>query len=235
MRLRFLLLLPAIVSLAHAQQVVKSADPVIMDPALKAKADAIVLTLREANQLLSVGDLDGALLKVNGAIEEDPRSIAAYVLRGAIYSKKKMYDKAQADYEAAHLISPHNLVVEFNLAELNFVQKKYDAARPGFAGLESDETTDIGDLAQYKVFLCDLFGAHEQVAAKDLDAFNEVGSRASYYYGNAAWDLYHHKTDDARSWLASAGRIYAPQKNGFYLASLFDAGYLPMPTPASGK
>ncbi len=233
MRIRFFLSLLVLSSMAHGQQVTKSPESVAVDPAVEAQAKAIVLLLRDANDMLSHGNPDGALEKVNTVIQQDPRSLAAYLLRGAIYSQKKMWDKAQGDYEAAHLINPHSLVVQFNLAEVNFAQKKYDDAKPGFMSIESDETTDIGDLAKYKVFLCDLFGGHDDLAQKDLDVFNQVGSRASYYFANAAWDLYHHKTEDARSWLLSASHIYSAQKIGFYAASLSDTGYLPLPPPPS--
>jgi hypothetical protein len=59
-----------------------------------------------------------------------------------------------------------------------------------------------------------------------------VGGNPSYYFANAAWDLVHHKPDEARSWLGSASDIYTPAKNGFYAASLFDTGYLPLKPPA---
>jgi hypothetical protein len=44
---------------------------------------------------------------------------------------------------------------------------------PAFVALEKDP--DMGDFASYKVFLCDLFGGHEDAASKELDAFNEAG------------------------------------------------------------
>jgi Tfp pilus assembly protein PilF len=231
MLLRFFVLLLAFAPLARAQQVTKGPDSVEVDPAAEARNAATVEILRQANQMLGHGDTDGALAKLNSVILSDPRSLDAYVLRGAIYSKKKMWDKALADFEAAHLINPHSLIVMFNIAEVDFSQNKYDSARPGFLALSSDTTTDIGDLAAYKVFLCDLFGGHEDAAKKELDAFNEVGSHASYYFSNAAWALYHHQVEDARSWLGSAIRIYSPQKVGFYATSLSDKGYLPVPPP----
>jgi tetratricopeptide (TPR) repeat protein len=200
--------------------------------ALQAKAQAIVDMLHDAGKMFNAGDIDGSLAKVNQAIQADPKSVAGYLLRGAIYTKKNMYPQAQNDFQTAYLLAPNSNVVQFNLSEIKFIQKQYDAARPGFVQLVSaDKDSDIGDLANYKVFLCDLFGSHEDLAAKELDAFNQVGSNASYYYANAAWDLFHHQTEDARGWLQSATNIYAPQKNGFYMTSLTQLGYLPLPPP----
>jgi tetratricopeptide (TPR) repeat protein len=229
MRPWLLLLFSAFSILAPAQEIAKTAITPLT-PEQQAKAQANVQILRDANDLLSKGDYDGALAKVTTVLQADPRSVSGYVLRGAIYTQKRMWAKAQSDYETAHLINPHSNIVQFNLAEINFTRKLYDAARPGFVELESDPS-DIGDLASYKVFLCDLFAGHEVLAAKELAAFNTVGSHASFYFANAAWDLFHHKVEDARGWLVSASNIYTPQKNGFYSASLRETGYLPLPPP----
>jgi hypothetical protein len=90
---------------------------------------------------------------------------------------------------------------------------------------------DMGDFAQYKVFLCDLFGGHEEQAKKELDVFDAAMGNPSYYFANAAWSLVHKNIEDARGWLVSASRIYPPQKNAYYAQSLRDLGYLPIPAP----
>jgi len=191
-------------------------------------------TTREANQLLIQGKLDEGLAKINPVLQSDPKNADALVVRGNIYSRKKNYDLAKADYTAFLQLVPQDpkaTIVRFNLAELSFLQKKYDEARPGFDAIKTHE--DWGDLAIYKVFLCDLLGGHEDVANKELDAFNQVGSKASYYFANAAWNLVHHKPDEARVWLLSIGRIYAPEKIELYSSSLKELGYLPLPAPPS--
>ena len=73
-----------------------------------------------------------------------------------------------------------------------------------------------------------------QPAARDLEALDDVGENPSYYFGHAAWSLYHHKPEEARNWLRSANTIYSVQKTVFYAASLFDMGYLPLPPPPPG-
>jgi len=184
--------------------------------------------LGDAYRLFVKGDLDNALDKVDAIIKQDPQNVHAYLMRASIYAQEKQWDKAADDYEAMHRIDPNNAVVKFNQAELKFMQKKYDDARPGFVELQSDKS--LGDFATYKVFLCDLFGSHEDAASKELDALNQGFGNPSYYFGNAAWDLVHKKNDDASNWLNSAGRIYAnaPEKIANYTASLESLGYLPL-------
>jgi Tfp pilus assembly protein PilF len=183
--------------------------------------------LKKAYQALTEKDLDGALTITDQAVKDNPKSFAALTLRGMIYSQKKQWTSAEADFSSALVLDPTNVVVKFNLGEIKFVQKDYDAARARFQPLTADPV--MGDFASYKVFLCDLFGGHEDQAKKELDVFNAAESHPSYYFGNAAWDLYHKNIEDARSWLTSAGNIYVPSKNQFYAASLKDLGYLPLP------
>jgi tetratricopeptide (TPR) repeat protein len=191
-------------------------------------ADPAAKMLGESYQAFMKGELDTALDKASEIIKLNSRNKQAHLLRASIYARQQQWDKADYDYEMALVTDPADAIVKFDLAELKFMQKKYDEARPGFALLQSDK--DLGDFATYKVLLCDLFGAHEDIAAKDLEAINKVGGNPSYYFGNAAWDLVHNKTDDAGDWLKSASRIYAnyPQKYTDYTLCLKSLGYLPL-------
>jgi Tfp pilus assembly protein PilF len=200
-------------------------------PAAAPQVDPSSHAMAVAIGKMNANDADGALDKLTESIKLNPKNAAAYVLRASIYCQKKFWIQAGEDFAAAAAIDPKNVVIKFNQVEIKFLQKQYDAARPGFVALEDDP--DMGDLAKYKVFLCDLFGGHEAVASKELDDFNKVDEYASYYFSNAAWDLYHKKPEDARGWLISASHIYAPQKNGYYAQSLRDLGYLPLPPPPS--
>jgi lipoprotein NlpI len=184
--------------------------------------------MRESYESFTKGKWDAALDKVNEVIKLESQNKQAHLLRASIYAEQKQWDKADYDYDVVLVMDPEDASVKFNLAELKFMQKKYDEARPGFAQVQGDK--DLGDFATYKVFLCDLFGAHEAVAAKDLEALDQVGGNPSYYFGNAAWDLVHNKTEDAADWLKSAARIYAnsPQKFEKYASSLKRLGYLPL-------
>jgi hypothetical protein len=62
------------------------------------------------------------------------------------------------------------------------MQKAYDRARAGFAALEKDR--DLGDPANYKVFLCDLLGGQENAVHEELSAFNRAAENPSYCSAN---------------------------------------------------
>jgi tetratricopeptide (TPR) repeat protein len=185
--------------------------------------------IRDAYLLDTQGKLDESLAKVNQVIQMNPKNTVALILRGGIYSRKRTFDLAQKDYETVLQLDAQNATAKFNIAELKFMQKDYDGARGGFSALQPD--SNLGDLATYKVFLCDLLGGHDDAAKKEFDDFNNVGGNASFYFANVAWFVFHKDPESARSWLASASRIYPPQKFGLYASSLHDLGYLPLPPP----
>ena len=177
-------------------------------------------------------ELNAALAKLNFIIQSKPDDAIAYADRGSVYAAKKSWNQAEDDFRSALKLKPSMAKAAFDLAEMEFEQKKYDRARPGFDELTGDP--HLGDLAAYKVFLCDLLAGHNEAADKELEAFNLKASGASYYFANIAWMLNHNKTDEARDWLTSANRIYLPYKTEIYSASLTDLGYLPIP-PKEGK
>jgi Tfp pilus assembly protein PilF len=195
--------------------------------------DASSQMVKDAMALMDKNDIDGAIGKLSEAIRLNPHGSGAYVLRASLYCQKKMWSQAEADFTTAQQLAPTNVVLKFNIIEVKFMQKQYDAARPGYLALINDP--DMGDFAAYKVFLCDLAGGHEDMAAKDLAAFNKVGGNPSYYFGNAAWSIAHKKYDDARDWLQSASNIYPPRKNAYYAEGLIYLGYLPLPKDTSAN
>jgi tetratricopeptide (TPR) repeat protein len=190
------------------------------------QADKITAEMKEATHYFEEKRYSEALEDANAVLDMAPQNAQAYFLRGNIYAKKRNWAEAEADFKSALRIKGSSVGVTFNLAELQFMQKNYDVARPGFLSLKD---SDMGDLAMFKVFLCDLFGGHDKVAARELAAFNQVGSNASYYFANIAWSLFYHQADDARDWLASAQKIYSPSKVATYSTSLVELGYLPLP------
>jgi tetratricopeptide (TPR) repeat protein len=206
-----------------------SRPPLAQTNADQPKSPPVAALLGYATQLLRQDRYQPALYEVNAALKADPKNPAAYALRGNIFASKKLWSQAEADYETAIQLDGANLPMKFDLGQLEFAQKKYTAARPLFVAVQSDP--DIGDLATYEVFLCDLFGGHEDVAAKELDVFNQAGSHASYYFANAAWALAHHDKDKARDWLTSAGHIYAPYKFKLYADNLIGIAEAPPAHP----
>lgn len=192
-------------------------------------------TLEKTAALYSQGKSDEALATVNAILDKDPKNINAYILRGAIYSQKQVWDQAEKDYQTALQMAPKNDGIRYDLADLKFKQKQFDDARLAFTPLQANHDPEVSDLIKYKIYLCDLLGGHDDVASKELDVFNQAGSNPSYYFGNAAWSLVHKKTEEARGWLVSASHIYPERKQSLYTSILKDMGYLPLPPLSDAK
>jgi hypothetical protein len=178
-------------------------------------------------QLRKEKELKDELDQLTAKLNTNPQDFVAYGDRGNVHAARKEWSLAEDDYRSGLQINAKLAKAAFNLAEMEFAQKKYDDARPGFVALKLDK--NLGDLAAYKVFLCDLYGGHETLANKELDEFNQAGTDASYYFANIAWFLYYKKTDHARDWLNSAYHIYEPYKIDLYSSTLTELGYLPLP------
>ncbi|HEV3271895.1 MAG TPA: tetratricopeptide repeat protein [Candidatus Methylacidiphilales bacterium] len=188
--------------------------------------------IAEAVAQMKANNVDAALNDLSQAIKLNPSDTAAYVLRASIYYQKKQFTQSESDFQAAGRLVPNDPLIKFNLLELKFIQKQYDLARPGFVALEKDP--QMGDLAAYKVFLCDLLGGRETDAKRELDAFTSAMDNASYEFSNAAWQLVHKNIEGdngARYWLIRASHVYPPEKFNYYAQSLHDLGYLPLPAP----
>jgi tetratricopeptide (TPR) repeat protein len=134
-------------------------------------AETVPALLHDAYVQVGKGELDAGLAKVNAALQMDPKNAEGYLLRASIYTRKKQSDDAERDYETARGLVPISYlpVIDFFEAEVKFAAKDYAAARPGFAALQNNK--DLADIASYKVFLCDLLGGQEDVAAKELGCF----------------------------------------------------------------
>ncbi len=221
------LLLSPVAAHAQAAPGATNAPAATAPKAPDVKVDPHSQALGEAMARMDANDVDGAIAKLTVAIQTNPKDSIPFVLRASAYCQKKMWAEAQADFKSAAQLDPTNAVIQFNIVEVQFMQKHYDAARAGYAAIVKDP--EMGDLAAYKVFLCDLLAGHEALAQKERDAFDSVNSRPSYYFSRAAWDLYHKNNDGARSWLTSVANIFPSAKITYYALPLKDLGWLPIP------
>jgi tetratricopeptide (TPR) repeat protein len=215
-------------SLGHAEAATTNAPATATNAPANPQSDPAP-DLPTAILLYQQGKHDEALTALNSILQKAPQNIDALLLRGAIYTLKQQWDAAAKDYQAVLQLDDTSREARFDLADLKFRQHQFDDARTAFLALPESKDDDAQDLTQYKIFLCDLLAGHDDVAAKELAAFNQLAAKPSYYFGNAAWDLVHKKPEDARPWLVSAANIYPYKKHLLYMSILKEMGYLPLP------
>jgi tetratricopeptide (TPR) repeat protein len=176
--------------------------------------------MAQANQDAIAGKMDKAVGEVSVAIQMNEQDAAAYELRGAIYIHLKIWDKAERDYTSANKISP-DPAYQYKIAEIRYLQKDYDNARPLYAALESDNR--LGDLALFRVYLCDMLGYHRSIAATDLALIDQKPKNPSHFYAHGIQCLFEGKRADANKLFAAAGEYFGKTVEANYLSAWIEA------------
>ena len=163
-----------------------------------------------------------------------PRLHQAHNLRGVIFTKLEDYETARAAFRKALEIKDGSLA-RFNLAELDFAEKKSALAEAAFSKLKAD-FPDLREstvkLIDYKLFISALLQSEspgdekEKAALAALETFDPFDTSPVYYYSHAALAFHKGDEEDAREWIASAGRIYDKPTAAVYLDALHEMGWL---------
>ena len=156
-------------------------------------------------------------------------------MRGAIYTRMKDYKQARVHFEKAVALSKglkgQSFHPRFNIAELDFVEHKWDAARASFTGLLNDPTREADksteNLINFKLLICDVQQQKVDAANKLLEKYdaNDTESPA-YYFSRAAIEFGAGKKEEAGTWLESAGKIYPKDMNEVFNDSMVEMGWL---------
>jgi len=106
----------------------------------------------QAMKLASDGDMNGALKKVNEAINLLPREAMFYSLRGRIYQEQNKHDKASADFDKAVSLYPEMFVYRLHNGLTALKLNNLDKARDNLTRANQVVPTSIaflllGDIA----------------------------------------------------------------------------------------
>jgi Tfp pilus assembly protein PilF len=192
-------------------------------PALFADED-VREAMENINDEVSAGNLDKALTDADAAIFAHPKSPELRLVRALIYVRQKLWKRAEDDCNAALKVLPNSAVIQYNLSELKFMQREYVEAKPGFARLKNDQ--GLGDLCAYKAYLCDLLAGNKDEAKKQLDGFNAIREKPSYFFANAAWAMVNRQQSEASKWFNAVSHAYDAKTVDPYFTALLEADSL---------
>lgn len=162
-------------------------------------------------------------------------------LKGAIYTKLRDFKKARECFQASLKLQPDLMEAMFNLAELDFVEKRFPEAEAGFQKLKDQFQGKINPktkqpylveetlkLIDYKLFISMLrqSPSKEKPALDALAKFSPYDDYPLYYYSNAALNFQRGKTEEAQGWLSSAENIYSKPVQSIYIDALIEMGWL---------
>ncbi|MGJ8677882.1 MAG: tetratricopeptide repeat protein [Akkermansiaceae bacterium] len=160
-----------------------------------------------------------------------PNHPAVLHSRAACYVELRAFDKAKAIYTQLIETFPGNLSVLFNISELEFVSKNWQAAHDQFSNIvESQEDGDnqLVQLSKFKIFLCKLKLGNIEEAAKMQEEFTKWDNTPFYYFAKAAIFYNDNNSREAEKTLKNCyfvwnnSPILAPWKD-----TMMEAGYIP--------
>jgi tetratricopeptide (TPR) repeat protein len=171
-----------------------------------------------------------ALKQLDAIDARKPDLAASQNLRGVVYMRQGLYDKAEAALSEARGLDPKFWNARFNLAEIPFLKKDWTEARKRFqelltnnaAGLQGEAT----QLIQYKILLTYLLEGNDTMVDSILAKFELSPDTPAVHYANAAISLQGQNIPDAKNWMSAAEKNFSPQLNKLFAESLYEIGWL---------
>ncbi|HYY13752.1 MAG TPA: tetratricopeptide repeat protein, partial [Chthoniobacterales bacterium] len=178
-------------------------------------------------------NFEQALTELDEIDARQPDLAESQNLRGVIYMRQRLYEKAEAALFEAVRIDPKFWNARFNLAEIPFLKKDWAEARKRFQQLLSANASDLqGDAAQliqYKILLTYLLEDKENIVDSILAKFELSPDTPAMHYANAAIALQRNNQNEAKDWIAKAEKDFSPQLNKLFAESLYEIGWLEKP------
>jgi tetratricopeptide (TPR) repeat protein len=178
----------------------------------------------QAVQQFQRNDMKGALATLDKAEKAQADIPQGYNLRGAIQVKLKNFDEARKAFEKSIAINPKMTMSLFNLGETEFLAKNYTQAKARFKTFL--DQAGPNDLADYKVFLCNLLSGNDAEAKKMMDSFAPSPNTPVSYFCKAAWDFKKGDKEGAVQYLQSAFSIYPSGQNMLFADSMIELGWI---------
>ena len=189
---------------------------------------------RRATQLYEQKKIKECLTLVEVIKKLTPSNPGNHNLEGACHVENKDYQKATASFQKVLLHAPGNLNASFNLAEVEFVTKKFRGARTQFEKVrqgylkKGKMVAEMEALCRYKIFLCHLMLKEKVQAQKIATSFeNEDPQKTGHFYCQVALSLNAKDLKTAAEWQKKYKAI-APKINqsSFFEDSLIELGLM---------
>ena len=171
-----------------------------------------------------------ALKELDAIDARKPDLAASQNLRGVVYMRQGLYDKAEAALSEARGLDPKFWNARFNLAEIPFLKKDWTEARKRFQELITSNAAELQgeatQLIQYKILLTYLLEGNDTMVDSILAKFELSPDTPAVHYANAAISLQGQNIPDAKKWMTAAEKNFSPQLNKLFAESLYEIGWL---------
>jgi tetratricopeptide (TPR) repeat protein len=151
-------------------------------------------------------------------------------LKGSCYVEMRNFDKALAAYLQADKLAPNNPSIQFNIAEVYFVAKKWEEAHPRFEKIVEttpEENLAFKRLAEFKLMLIKQRLGKDKEVAVLLNKFDFLDDSPYHYYAEAVKAYEAKDVLKAEEWIARAARVFQdPQILYPWQDTLVEYGYI---------
>ena len=185
--------------------------------------------VRESMRAFQTRNFEATLAALDKADALHPATPTTLNIRGAVAIEQKRFDEGRKYCNDVLKLDPKFFPAKFNLAEIPFLQKKYDEAGAEFQKLKEEYPKD--ELVSFRIFMCKLLGKDEAGAKEMLEAIPFLSDSPIYYYTHAAWDFSHGREAEAIKWVQSGNWVFSPERTTNYADVFFDLGWLKRDAP----
>lgn len=175
------------------------------------KREAFASGFRDASRMFEQKRVFEALQnlqKIEDIFKDHPQLMN---LMGACYVEFRSFEEAKKHFNRALELSPGNLSVRFNMAEIEFVRGNWAECMKQFGkivGEMPNKDSSSAQLCHFKMYICAL-KTNNQEEAKRLANLHEEFEDTPYYYVVKAVGAFEEGNDEeAQTWLRSANTVY---------------------------
>lgn len=157
------------------------------------------------------------------AFAEEVKNELYYTIKGMVASKRASFAEAENNFKKALLVAPLQGRYLFNLAELYYLQGKYDKALDQYL-LIRDESVSR-ELLEYKLILCYLLTGKAKEARSLVIKVKLDAKTPYFYYAHAAWAFADGRIEEGRYFAETARKLYL-SGNELFRPFLVEQGWL---------
>ncbi len=198
------------------------------------KRDEFNKKLLEAQRLFGGKRVFEAQEKVNEAQAIYADSPVLLNLRGACEVEFRSFDKALASFRKADELNPGTADIIFNIAEIHFVTKEWDAAETALAKVQAiigkepaANMLQLSRLVEFKLMLCKIKLGKKDEAAALAVKYDYLDDSPFPYYAEAAMHFAEGRDVEAETVMARGTRIFQdPAMLSPWQDTMIEFGYI---------
>jgi tetratricopeptide (TPR) repeat protein len=194
--------------------------------AQNAPSDVFSKAMAEMRQLVGQQQYQQALAKLDEADAAKPNQWTVMNARGNVYLTMRDFTRARECYKRSLDLNPEGFETRFNLAEVDYVEGRYDAAVESFQKLTTalpNMPVPVRNIILFKIIVSELKLNHAAEAEALIKESKFSEQSPASYFANASLAFYKGQQAAADDWLARAQKSFKRDDLEPYMDALIEA------------